>query len=119
MAVTLPEKVELEVGSEKELDVTFTPEDTNRKKMSWDVKDSKILDVVDGKLIAKKAGKTGVKLTVDGEDGSPIVSNVCMVTVKEGNKYFHGGYGSTNKTYFLSMYDELMEIGRASCRERV
>ena len=106
-AVALPETIALEVGDERALALTFTPSNTNVKELTWNVADPEILDVVDNKIVAKKAGSTTVSVSAKTEAGTLVTSNVCSVRVKEGNMYFHGSYGTTNKTYFKTMYDEL------------
>ncbi len=107
-AIQLPESLSLEVGAAKDMNITFTPEDTNRRNIEWEIENENIVKADGTNLIAKEKGSTKVKAIGKDANGKNIVSNVCNVTVKDGNKYFHGGYGTTNKTYFLNMYNELM-----------
>ncbi len=107
-AIQLPENLSLEVGAAKDMNITFTPENTNRRNVTWEIEDKTILTADGTKLIAKAKGSTSVKAIGKDANGNRVVSNVCNVTVKDGNTYFHGSYGTTNKTYFLNMYKELM-----------
>ena len=105
--IALPETLTIEVGDEKALPITFTPTNTNVKELTWQVANPDILRIVDDKAVAEKAGSTTVTVQAKTADGTVVTSNACTITVKEGNLYFHGSYGTTNKTYFKNMYDEL------------
>lgn len=107
--ITLNETMSLEIGAEKKLDVQFVPANTNERDLIWHISDPTIVSVDEtNTLIALKEGTVEIQAEGTDIDGNPVVSNVCTVTITEGNIYFHGSYGSTNKTYFLTDYDNLM-----------
>ncbi|WP_455684126.1 glycoside hydrolase domain-containing protein, partial [Thomasclavelia sp.] len=107
--ITLDDTMSLEINAEKTLDVQFTPANTNQRELTWKISDPSIVSIDEANtLTALKEGSTTIQATGIDKNGNLIQSNVCSVTVLSGNLYFHGTYGSTNKTYFLTDYDKLM-----------
>lgn len=75
-------KLNLNKGEDKQLTVTFKPEDATNKNVTWISSDEKVATVVDGKVVA--VGKGEAVITVTSEDGG--YTDTCKVTVKEKGK---------------------------------
>ena len=110
-ALSIAETVLLETGVEKKININFTPYNTTEREVSWiiDNQDVVSIDVSNNTLTANAAGTANIQAVAINENGEQIMSNICEVTVKEANPYFHGTFGSTNKTYLQSDYDKIMQ----------
>lgn len=74
--------LKLEKGEEKQLEVTFKPEDATNKNVTWTSSDEKVATVVQGKIVA--VGKGEAVITVTSEDGG--YKDSCKVSVTDGNE---------------------------------
>ena len=81
-SVTLPSTLTLTVGQDSTLTPVITPSDAKPKSTSWasDAPGIASVDASSGKISAKSAGTAKITVTIDGK-----VSNVCTVTVNQGN----------------------------------
>ena len=54
--INVPEKIELEIGETKNIDITYDPEDATHKELVFESSNEKIVKVVNGKAVAVGSG---------------------------------------------------------------
>lgn len=83
--ISIDSSITLSVGGTKQLNVVFTPFNSNKKTVLWSSSDSEVASVSDNGLVtAKKKGNATITVTSSFD---PSISSSCVVTVKDGNYY--------------------------------
>ena len=93
------------------LTATVAPDDATNKAVTW-ISSNSTVATVDANGVVTAVAPGTATITVTTTDGS--FTATCTVTV---SRYSSGGGSSSRPTPSLS--DQAIEIGRASCRERV
>ena len=96
--IALPAAKEIPEGSSAVLQVTYTPNNTNRKTVTWTSSNEEYVPVSNGKVRGLKEGETAViTATAKDKDGNDLVAT-CNITVTEK--------APLEKTEFLYNYDD-------------